>query len=474
MLKKVVLAFVVAMVAGGLVWGHNGSCNDDNAPNDYLWPGAGHLGRVDLRATPPTLSIEARNSARMFRSDVDNFIDPRFHDLDMGTFFFAGANIPGNARHVNFGFARSFDNLYLALYYGGRLVDGYGHRHREDSTAFLPDERERTAHWRNDLALLLGFERIGLRLDVTMNSNTSRSASEGSSGEGIIIGDLERCRMNFGPSFALTLGASAAAQEERLAPWIRIGYRFPDLELSEIKISTPAGTFSKYSSLRTGAALELSSGASLSTGDYSLIGGEIRFGNTFADRLDRSQSSPGSVLLNYDVTDRRGGMISFGLGVFYSHVIDFGFDAVAIGFSPNLNFGLTSRSNSWDGDTGSFLDFGDRWTTLDMSIDFGVNWQVSQRIVFFAGAELRVFDWTTWSETGEHYVSGAANLEARRSGWVFSGFNITGPAIGITFTPVEEVVVGLGMNSFINGLFGNEQSVPTFDFTVSARLDGWW
>ena len=47
--------------------------------------------------------------------------------------------------------------------------------------------------------------------------------------------------------------------------------------------------------------------------------------------------------------------------------------------------------------------------------------------------------------------------------------------IGMTFTPTETIVIGLGLNSFIQGLFGTQAlfapaSFPDFDFTISARI----
>jgi hypothetical protein len=134
-----------------------------------------------------------------------------------------------------------------------------------------------------------------------------------------------------------------------------------------------------------------------------------------------------------------------------------------------MSFGLTSKSNSWEGDSGSSLVFGDMWTTLDAGLDVGINWQVSERINFFAGTSVHIFDWTTWAETGETFVANAANLEPRLSLWSFTGLYIEDINLGMTFTPVENVVIGLGLNSFVNGLFG-QQVAPTFDFTISARL----
>jgi len=473
MLGKVTFLFAVALVAGGMAWGQGygngpGNGNDNGYEPDRLPPRLGHIGRVNLGAVP-RLSIEARNSAGLFRSDVDNFIDPRFHNRDLDTFLFVGANVPAYSRQIHAGFAWNFDTLYLAMYFGGGLVDGFGEREREGFDE--PDERYREAIWKSNMALLLGVgEAMGFRFDVTINNETTRWSREGPMGQGVLVNDLYQIR-TLGPSFALTWGALMDTWRGDIAPWVRIGYRAPSLYLISEERSSPFGTESRSSRLRTNAALELSGGARFELGDISAIGGEIWFGNTLPDRLDRSYSSPVLLPPNYDVTDRRGGMTGFGLGLFSSHIFDFGMDIVRLGFSPNMNFGISTVSYSWEGDTGSFRTFGERLTTLDMGVDLGITWQATERIALFAGAEVQVFDWTTGALTGERYVSGFPNEDARHSVWNFEGVRVDGPAIGVTFSPVEEVVVGLSVNGLLNRFLGHDRPTPTFDFTVGAMID---
>ncbi|MCL2194255.1 MAG: hypothetical protein FWB78_12785, partial [Treponema sp.] len=305
-MKRQLLFFVIVMILCGTAWGQTLGHEDDDDDwyhwRDYM-PGMGHRGRVNLNVVP-RLSTGARNSAGLFRSYTDNFIDPRFYCRDIDTFFFVGANIPYENRHVNAGFARSFNSLYLALYYGGGFVRGYRERRGEDTAEYLPNEMERETSWKNNLALLLGFgEAMGIRLDVAVHSETIRMARRGSmGGPGVTEDNLTQIRFNYGPSFALTWGARFGS----LAPWARVGYRVPNLHLSDYETSQHGTRISNYSRLRTGGAMEISGGARFELGEVSSIGGEIWLGNTFPDRLDRSHSSPGSVPPNYNVTDRRG------------------------------------------------------------------------------------------------------------------------------------------------------------------------
>lgn len=453
MIKRIILFITIAIVTGGMVW----------AQFSGLQAGEGYQGIVDLNAVP-TLSIEQRNSAGMFSSDVDDFIDPRFYNPELGTFFFVGADIPGNS-DVNFGFATNItDSMYMALYYGGQFVTASGNRNREFTGSVpQPDVRNNTSVWRSDLAVLLGIANMGFRLDVIIDSNTSKSTTEGAQGASTTtVSNTSRTVTN-GPSFALTWGT----QMGDFAPWARIGFRANDLSLTDNETRSPAGTTADYRRYSSNSALEISGGASYNLSETSSVGGEIRFGSTFPEKEERGLTVPGPINTP-DVTNRRGGAVGFGIGGYYRNTLDFG--AVAIGFSPNLNFALTTRSNSWDGDSGSFLTFGDRWTTLDAGVDFGVRWKLREKITLYTGVNLQVFDWTTWGETGEHYNANANNSEARRSSWRFDGFDVNGPEIGMTFTPTENIVVGLGMNSFIEGLFGNATGFPNFDFTISAKL----
>ena len=130
------------MIAGGAAFAQ--------ADTDDFHVNAGLLSTGAFNAVP-TLSTEARFSAGLFTTDVDNFINPRFHNPQIGTFFFLGG-FPGESDDVSEterpgfvlsgGFGRTLaDGLYLAVYYGGSLADGGRTRTKQTGGSEL-DERD--------------------------------------------------------------------------------------------------------------------------------------------------------------------------------------------------------------------------------------------------------------------------------------------------------------------------------------------
>jgi hypothetical protein len=453
-------------MAGGSAWAQSAGGfmpGTGNRPN----AGAGRNGVVDLNAVPD-LSIEGRNSAGVFGSDADDFISPTaFGNLDLGgdTFLFVGADIPGRPANVDVGLAKELGGLYLGLYYGGALANAVGDG--DSGTSAEPDAKYRLANWDSNLAVLLGLGNMGFRLDVVVPSRTETESVDGVAVYGPLPAQLtllDRTVAN-GPSFALTWGMDAGD----LSPWVRLGYRFPSVTLSDYEITLGALKTTAYSRLTSDAAIEVSGGAEYALGEGSAVGGALRFGSTFPTKQEqRETATVGTTRPN--ATNTSGGMIGLGIEAYYSRVFDY--DVFAIGFRPNAGFWFTSASNSWEGDSGSLLVFGDRYTTLELGVGMGMNWRLGERTRLFTGADMRFLDWTTWAETGETYVEGADNAKARLSSWRFSGVSFQNPTVGMTFTPVENVVLGLALNNFIQGLFGSLAGFPSIDFTVSAKLGG--
>jgi len=266
-----------------------------------------------------------------------------------------------------------------------------------------------------------------------------------------------------GPSFAVTWGA----QMGDLAPWARVGYKVGNIDLSDDKkVDQDTATAPGYVKITSGAAFELSGGA-----EYALaqgaVGGELNVGITLPSTYTDKKVPTGMD----EQTAKSGGALGLGLSGYYSRTFDFG-NGVKLGVSPTLGFALTSQSNSTDGTAGAQLKYGDLYTTLDGKVDMGLTWQVGQKVALFGGTSVRAFDWTVASKTGkEQPASGVDKTTNKDSAWRFGGVVIDDPTIGMTFTPVQNVSVGLALNDFINGLFGNETNfTPGFDFTVSAKL----
>jgi len=252
-----------------------------------------------------------------------------------------------------------------------------------------------------------------------------------------------------------------------LAPWARVGYRFPEVNEQDYKSVSGGDTDATYRKLTQNAAFELSGGAEYALGEGA-VGGELNLGLTLPAKLKTSAKGANPAP---EAKDKMGGRIGAGVSAYYSREFDFG-SGVKLGFKPNAGFAITTGSNSVEGDSGSQLSTGDRYTTLDLGVNMGITWQVGQKVAVFGGTSLRAFDWTTWVRTGESQAAEGADKQKGDSSWRVTGFSGMTPRIGMTFTPAENITVGLNLMEFIDGLFGYGSTTyrPAFDFVVSAKL----
>ncbi|MCL2190490.1 MAG: hypothetical protein FWB79_00690 [Treponema sp.] len=450
MVKKIILLFAAALAAGGLAWGQPA---DPPIPFPDRPPGAwsGRAAVGGFGAVPwQGLSTEARNSATLFRGEADGFIDPRFHDTEIENFLFVS---PSSDGRVDIGFARNFGLFYLAVYYGGGIVHATGQNSGENQAAGLPRRGFTAADWNNSLALLVGILGMGIRLDATFDSDTARSVVDYSridSPEESRIA-TERFMGQHGPSLALTWGARFGS----LAPWASVGYRFA----GSLVQSHRATDFDYENRLSSGAAIAASGGARLDLNDTMAAGAAVSFRNTFPQRESYTGTEPagreGS--LERDFANRRHGMLGFGLDLYYLHRVEIN-EALELRFRPRLYGGLTIRSNDWEGDTISWTAPGERWTTVAGAIQLGAAFRPNSLLGFFAGVNLELLDWSTWSQIG-----GDETFPALESSWEIRGVSNGGMGVGVTLTPAENVTLGLGLN----GLFMDNH---TIDLTASIRF----
>ena len=461
MIKKTILLLATALVAGGMVWARPG---DPPIPTPTPPPGlpgapsswSGRDAVGNFQATPLLgLSTESRNSASLFRGHADDFIDPRFHDTEIDNFLFVSVASPGR---VDLGFARNLGLLYLAVYYGGGIGELSGQRVRENETTNMPYRSFTWAEWDNNLALLVGIAGMGIRLDATFNSNVGNSVidhSNLSDGEESRI-LTERYMGNFGPSVALTWGATFGP----LAPWASIGYRFA----GSYRLRHEASDFAYEDSLVSGAALAATAGARFDLSDVMAVGAALNFRSTFPQRELYTGTEPPDRVnddgsLERDFSNRRHGMTGFGIDLYYLQKVRIN-EALELRFRPRLYGGLSTRSNDWYGGTIDWAAPWDRWTTVAGAIHLGASFRPNDLLGFFGGVDLGLLDWSTWSQIG-----GDDMYPAIESSWRVRGVRNTGMGLGMTLSPAENVTFGVGLN----GLFSNNY---TIDLTASVRFGG--
>jgi len=463
-MKKVLLVLVVAALATGAAWAQStGDIWDEidtNMPSTAAITthlddraNVGFQRQLGLSAVPGGgLSVESRNSAGLFRSNVDQFIDPRWHNPEAeGNFMFVGGDF-NNSPAINFGFSTTLGGMYLAFFYGGYFVYAAGAREIDVGTDDAV-HRVRAADWKSNLAVLLGIAGMGIRLDVIVDTASfAESVRDGDDDDTLTRGrTLEDWHR--GSSVALTWGANLG----QIAPWVRVGYRFATERTRTVYDDDD------YTITTVGGAIEVAGGARFFLSEATAVGGDIWFAGHFADR---ERGSFGG-----DDFDDRGlnefGGIGFGIGAYVLHRVDAG--PAALAFRPTLDFGLSTWSGNWSTDDGTDTDdgseIGDRYTTLRAGFNVGARVQATERITLFTGATMRLFNWNTWAATD------GDDDDATSSAWNFHGVNIGDLNVGMTFTATENIVFGLGLNNFARRLFNVEdQQTIGFDANVSIRF----
>ena len=491
MTKRVALLLATIAMVGGTAWAQISV--DPGVPG-------GPDGVFHNFNAVPTLSTEARYSAGRFTTDVDTFLDPRFHNPEIGTFFFLGGfpaagnventNVltpdhyaPNNRFALSFGFGHNFNAFYLGVYYGGSFVNARGARDRwenDQGPGGVEDARAREAVWQNNIAVLVGLLNMGFRLDFIQDGNVSnRNSVDGELGPGGEISGMPPSgtpgrTVEHAPSMALTWGMRMG----RLAPFAQIGFQFRDQEIwrgyYERRGWYEQGGSMHYGTLgydeveyrlRTGGAFGMSAGARFELNDTARVGGSLRFGSRFADS---DQFTWGS---DSDSVTAAGGQWGLGLNAYYMQNIDAGL--VAVGFRPRMDmaFARQTRSSSIVEDHAALSPY--NLFTLGLGVDLGIRIRPTQRFAFFTGAGLNFFEWNIVGHSDNDIYS------RRSSAWTFEGISwdqsrttATGHlGFGMTFTPVENVVIGFGLNTILDQFF----RIDLYQMQVdTGGDDSWW
>ena len=510
-MKRFVVFMLFALLLGGMVWGQPviSTVDTDDSPLDFAF-GRGYRiiieddglgGLPEIQAiyyrgfnAVPTISTEARYSAGIFGSDIDSYISVTDYDAEIGTFFFLGAfpsaaslvgsTITGGVDQtftitdpfedhgvtLSAGFARSFDNFYLGLYYGGSFLEAKG------ADNGLPKEDNINTYesqWSNNLAVLVGLEDLGaFRLDLIINTETDRTR---------INSDNIALERNVAPTVALSWGGLPLFG---FNPFVTIGFKFKDkIEEggydADDKYISWAETWDGSFGLQFGASYDLSESSSVS----AAVGFRTRSGVNFSGHSDfRGDGiaaaavyepelliAPAEVIDaifgtgddSFDVT--LGGQWGIGLEVSYSQTIDTGM--VAFGFSPTIGIAYMRQNNDIAGKKTLELA-SDNTFQFNAGIDLGLRVAATEKLAFYTGLGLQLLNYErTTHSGGKEYDNdatfGNADTTDDSSEWELAGFAwdetklATGGILGIgmTYTPVENLIIGFGLNTFINRLF---------------------
>lgn len=410
-MKKLTLALVIALVTSGAVWAQP----TPPAPGEVLG------GIFDQFNAVPTMSTEARYSGGIFGSMVDDYISVNYYDSKVGTFLFTGGYPSGSSVEdtayptyaLNLGLGKTLKNSYLGLYYGGSFFSAEG-----NNDGGSPATKTSARVWANNVALLLGTSNFGaFRLDLIINTISAEFPSGTTTVKGYINA----------PSFALTWGMPSS-----LHPYIKVGYKLPD----KIVLNLPPDF-----TARVNSRIGVQAGLNYDLNDTSSVSGDIVIGGQLG--------STGKIL---GEKIRLGGVFATGLRGAYKKTFDFG--KFSMGFQPNVAFGL-AVDNSDDLKKPTKVDYP---AELDFEfragVNFGIKFRPTQKFAFFTGASLNLFDLRTIS-----YAGGDTKNDS--SAWDIDGFYFNDSYLtskgrlgfGMTFEPIRNLVIGAGLNGFLDRFF---------------------
>jgi len=453
MKKALVFIFITLMVTG-FVWGQIPS-----EDKKYSGPDFTVFDMFDLFNAVPTVSTEARYSAWQFDSDIDNYIDHRFFDPEIGTFFFlggypAGSNVgdtnyltPGtsvpnngstdpsdffsNGNYaISLGFGKSIINdMYLAAYFGGSLVNAFG---QTTKNAAEPSKYDTYAYyvWRNNLALLFGLNNMGFRLDLIMDNSASDSKKTEDGKD--IIGNFEN-----GASLSLNWGASMG----QLFPYATVGFNFADTKSYNIN-----GNKASYSS---GAVIGFLGGAFYELSEKSLASAELLFGMQFAESYRGNET----VAVDFlgEGPHSKGG--SYGVGIQADYAYNMDANNVTLSINPNIRTGFLSISNQ-DSRAGAPDLPKDNFFSISMGFDAGLRFTPGDKFAFYTGVGLRLLEWNLYNQPG-----GGSDNQTKESSWEFKGIEWENSSLvngnlgfGMTFNPNQYISIGCGLNSFLDNI----------------------
>ena len=471
-MKKVVFMLAIVMIAGGAVWAQVFTLPSlvDPVTGDPNGPGQNPL--ISFNAVG-VLSTEARYSLERFTyDDLDYFVDPAFYNPEIGTFFLLGGFPAGDnvndtnvltlkdGYEISIGFAKTIGKSYLGIYYGGSLVDANGSK-TAGTGAFL-DSTASTSIWYNYVALLYGISGMGFRLDFITDGTRNRSVTiDGKLGSQTIDTDPAGTDLA-GTSLALSWGTELKT-ENPIWIWATLGFRFPDTTIFTNGTSTIKPD--KKATVADGATLGGVLGGFFVLNDTDTACAELYIGDVFPH-----SASGDSTVLGYTPYTAGG---TFGAGLYGHWQRKFVLGEAAIKVKPYLYTDFISESNNVTPlNSNKVKNPSFNWFSLSTGLDIGGEYK-HDKIGVYSGFGIRFFEWRVVSSTG-----GVDSNKIKDNEWSFEGIRWKGDKLlangnlgfGLTFTPIEGLVFGVGVSNLLGVNF--DLKLMRFTSTWSDGVSG--
>jgi hypothetical protein len=444
-MKKICVMLAVALIVSSAVW-----AQAPTSPSAAMADAMKGLVFTDLSAVK-TQSTAYRFSTGTFDNDVDNYIDPTAFDGQIGNFVFAGGFPKTEGGYVtdtdvltdynqdgkdviSFGFGKTLgEKAYLALYYGGSFVNASGKKTLGDpDNDDDPDITESEATWRNNLAVLFGIGNMGFTFDLIMNDTTDNTTKTS--------GKVSEQTIDHAATVALGWGMST----EKIAPWVKLGIKFPDTKITTDESGTVEdGKVDKKVTESSGAIFGLNAGAWLGLNDTSSILADLTIGALFPASVKGDVEDLGFG----DEPYTTGGGFGVDMYVKYTKELTFG-ENTTVKLKPNMDLAFVTLSGK-DSRSDDKMPSAS-WFTLKPGIDVGVEYRYD-KIALYTGLGLTFFEWTAFGISGGEDEDKAG----RETDWTFTGLAWDSTRVGgadgrlgfgLTFNPIAGLVFGTGVS----------------------------
>jgi hypothetical protein len=246
---------------------------------------------------------------------------------------------------------------------------------------------------------------------------------------------------------------------------VSIGYKFPGVTVYTNAVRPDPGAepdpesgkiADKTVTMSAGAVLGFEAGGNLELNDTSSLYTSVYFGSVFP--ISYTGDTKDGLIPGIDPSDPWNQDGAWGLDFYlhYQKVLAFGNDTVGtttVKLRPYLTANFLSQSfNTTYGGNDVKVPSND-WFTLSPGFNVALQYKY-QKIALYSGFGLEFLKLNTFSHSGGETKNGDTKWALSGMEWVPGKLTGTGNfAYGMTFTPVDNLTIGIGLSNFVNNIF---------------------
>lgn len=435
-MKKMVLLAMAALFVAGTAMGQTAKAKDilgdDDSPLDAL-------------NVIQTESVEYHLTRSVYRSMIDDFIDVNYYDPDVGTFVFLGGFYDNqflDGTKVSFGLGKTLNNSYIGLYYGGTLVNSSGSESKTDAPKDADDSVTSTtaAAWDSTLALLLGTSNLGaFRVDLKFQTVHSKTINNKAVSESF----------NPGALIGLTWGGISL---NGLSPYITLGTQLPTHKITTaLDVVNDKNSYTLTES--TGGFFGIQLGVEHDDGIWGDLALKFKFDDISKGEIPRLIGGSEKIDIVDGTTD--GGFLA-GLRIGYDKIWEI--EKLSFGIGPELKMGFGSFAEFYKDNANKNnplnVEIKDSPNNANFQLlgllNFGLKFQISEKFDLYTGGGINIFDWQVGGYT---YKPKNSKDTYTGNDWTLDGISWAAPTLfnfGLTFKPIEGLVIGTDISSIFN------------------------